>query len=138
MFSKFGVWYSRLLLSIIAGCCVLSLANVSADSNAPMLVVKPDRCIGLHQGQTCYANLAFRWQTPVTGEYCLFDDRMPEPLICWAGNERSAYNYEFAADKNVVYDIRTRLDQQSISQALVKISWVYKSNTKSSSRWRLF
>lgn len=125
-------------LSGVVSACVLSIAGVFADNSAPSLSVRPDRCIALHQGQTCYASLAFRWNTPATGEYCLFDDRKSEPLICWIGDRRVAFKHEFVADRNVVYDIRTRNGQQSLSQVLVKISWVYKSNTESNSRWRLF
>jgi len=138
MFSSKGVYHARLTLGVVACCIVLMFGHVSAQSSSSQLSVKPDRCIALHQGQICYANLVFQWHTPETGEYCLFDDRVSDPLTCWTGDEKVKYKHEFAADKNVVYDIRARSDQQSLSQTLVKISWVYKSNKKSNSRWRLF
>jgi len=138
MFSRRGFWCSSLRPGGIAFACALTTSSAFADNVSPSLGVKPNRCIALHQGQTCYANLSFRWNTPATGEYCLFDDRKSDPLVCWTGNSRLTYKHEFVADSNVVYDIRIRNEQQSLSQAMVKISWVYKSNTESNSRWRLF
>jgi len=81
-------------LRIMAAGCVLIVASASADGIATSLSVKPSRCIALHQGQTCYASLTFRWETPATGEYCLFDERQPDPLVCWAGNKKEAYKHE--------------------------------------------
>jgi len=138
MFSRRGFWFFRLGLGVIVFACVLNIASVFADSNVSSLSVKPNRCIALHQGQTCYMSLSFQWKTPATGEYCLFDDRKSNPLICWIGDRRLSFKHEFVADSNVVYDIRARNERKSLSQALVKISWVYKSNTESNSRWRLF
>lgn len=113
-------------------------ANSNADNSSNTMTVKPNRCIALQQGHTCYATLSFQWAAPVSGEYCLYDEHKSDPIICWVGSALMDYKHEFASDKNVIYDVRLKINQQSLSQTLVKISWVYKSNTKSTSRWRLF
>jgi len=113
-------------------------ANIKADQGSTKFSVRPARCIALHQGQTCYATLKFQWKTPRGSEYCLFDTRLDNPLLCWKGRGSSEHRLEFASDKNVSYEIRDVQSQQTLSDALVKISWVYKSNRKATSRWRLF
>lgn len=112
--------------------------SVHAQSETDLFNVKPNRCIALHQGQTCFMSVRFEWQTPETGDYCLFDDFNSSPLICWSGNGLASFRHEFESSKNVVYEIREKQNQQLILQTLVKISWVYKSNNRSKSRWRLF
>jgi len=131
-------WQLKGTLRVMAIMFVGFSTNLCADNDAFVLNIKPDRCIALHQGQTCYARLSFQWNTPAGGEYCLFDERLAEPLACWPGNKIIEFKHEFASDINVNYHIRSKQSQQSLAQALVKISWVYKANTGSSSRWRLF
>ena len=109
-----------------------------ADTDTATLTVEPGRCIALQQGQTCYANVSLSWTTPIDGEYCVFDDRQTAPILCWNGNSVTSYRVAFESNKNVRYEIRNKSDNQLMAQALVKISWVYKSNTSSTSRWRLF
>ena len=120
--------------------------TANTDTVSISLKVKPSRCIALQQGQSCFADLTFRWSTPETGDYCLFDERQANPLVCWAGNELASYKVAFKSDINVKYEIRTSTDatagstnsEHALAQTLVKISWVYKSNNPSTSRWRLF
>lgn len=128
----------KLALKLIALVFVFGVEFSYADTSTSSLTVKPSRCIALQQGQTCYATLKFQWTTPATGEFCLFDERQTEPLACWVGNQVVSYKQQFESDKNVNYEIRLKMSEQSVAQALVKISWVYKSNTSSTSRWRLF
>jgi len=109
-----------------------------ADSVSSTLTVKPSRCIALQQGQKCFATLKFQWTTPASGEFCLYDERQPDPIVCWVGTTIKAYKQKFESNKNVNYEIRLKMSEQPLARALVKISWIYKSNTSSTSRWRLF
>ncbi len=138
MYSKTGLAIMNLVLKLLGCylCCCISVTN--ADNSSTSLTVKPERCIALQQGQTCYVRLSFKWITPTTGEYCLFDESRTKPLVCWSGNATDSYKLMFRSDKNVNYQIRSKLGEQTLAEALVKISWIYKSNTSSTSRWRLF
>lgn len=118
------------------GICYMGVCY--ADSLSSSLTVKPNRCIALQHGQTCFATLDFQWATPTIGEYCLFDERQTKPLVCWTGDTMDSFKLKFNSDKNVNYEIRLKLSEQTLAVALVKISWIYKSNTSSTSRWRLF
>jgi len=123
---------------IVALLLVISANNARAEESAVTLSVTPDRCIALQQGQTCYATLNFRWETPNVGEFCLFSQAQSDPIVCWVGSSPLPYRHEFASDENVNYEIRLKKAKEVLARTLVKISWVYKSNTKSTSRWRLF
>jgi len=138
MYSKTGLSNMKLVLNVLRFCFICHMGACNADNSSSSLSVKPNRCIALQQGQTCYSTLDFRWKTPTTGEYCLFDERQTKPLVCWTGNTMDSFRQKFKSDKNVNYEIRLKLGDQTLANALVKISWVYKSNTSSTSRWRLF
>ena len=140
MYSRASLSIMKLVLKRLGFCLVFCMGvcrmgECYADSS---LTVKPNQCIALQQGQTCYATLNFQWATPTTGEYCLFDHRQTKPLVCWSGNTMDAFTQKFQSDENVNFEIRLKSSEQALADALVKISWVYRSNTSSTSRWRLF
>lgn len=128
----------RLVLKLAALSLMLALGITHAENPIEDLTVKPDRCIGLQQGQVCFAKLKFTWTTPASGEFCLFDERRADPLVCWIGRSKSTFSQKFESNKNVTYEIRLKNNSEALAQALVKVSWVYKSNNSSTSRWRLF
>ena len=143
MYSKTGLSIMKLVLKRLGFCLffcmdVCCMGVCYADSSTSSLTVKPNQCIALQQGQSCYATLHFQWVTPASGEYCLFDERQTKPLVCWTGNTMGSFKQKFKSDENVNFEIRSKLSEQALADALVKISWVYKSNTSSTSRWRLF
>jgi len=138
MYFKIRLTMVKLLFLLFMAIGLFSPMSVVADDERASLTVKPNRCIALQQGQACFADLKFQWSKLADGEYCLFDSRKQEPLVCWAGNSRSSYKQQFNSRKNVSYEIRSRLGDRLFAQAMVKISWIYKSNNESASRWRLF
>lgn len=138
MYFKNSASIMSVFFKLIAVFFVFASGTIIADKLSATLAIEPSRCIALQQGQACFANLKFQWTNPAPGDYCLFDDRQRDPLLCWAGNTITSYKLQFKARKNVSYEIRKKSGDQPLAQALVKISWVYKSNTSSTSRWRLF
>jgi len=138
MYSEASLSFMKLVLKLIAAYLVFTLGHSYADNHSSVLTVKPNRCVALQQGQACFATLRFQWTTPASGEFCLFDERKQDPLVCWSGNTLAAYKQKFESNKNVKYEIRLKLSEQTLAQTMVKISWIYKSNTSSTSRWRLF
>jgi len=121
-------------------CLILALLanHASADDQQIEFGVKPDRCIALHQGQTCYQKLKFHWRTPASREYCLFQLSEAEPLVCWVGKQQASFVQEFKSDRSIIYQIRIKNQNRSLSAVKVKVAWVYRSSRKSASGWRLF
>lgn len=109
-----------------------------ATERAVTLSVKPSRCVALQQGLSCFATLVFKWTTPESGDFCLYDERQQDPLLCWTGDSVQTYRQEFESATNVNFEIRLKSDNSSLAKTVVKISWVYKSNNSSTSRWRVF
>jgi len=138
MSSKSGIPFMKVLIKLAALSFLLLLGITHADNQSASLSVKPDRCIGLQQGQVCFATLKFKWTTPASGEFCLFDEHRADPLVCWIGDSETTFVEPFESNVNVNYEIRLKSSDEPVAQALVKVSWVYKSNTSSTSRWRLF
>lgn len=119
----------------------MSLLPPGAAAAAPEpagFSAQPDRCIALHQGQVCYQQVTFNWNTPSSGEYCLFQLELPEALTCWNGNQQTSQRIDFASSSSLVYQIRGRGQNEVVSQVTVEVAWVYRSSRKSFSRWRLF
>jgi len=123
---------------IIVTSLALFSNSLFADNASIKLTVKPDRCITLYQGQACYQTLSFNWATPETGEYCLFNQEVSEPLFCWQGNQKQAQKYEFESEQSITYAIFTRDKKQKMAEVKVKVANVYKSKRKNSRNWRLF
>jgi hypothetical protein len=110
----------------------------AADGERLGFTAQPDRCIALHQGQVCYQQVEFRWNTPANGDYCLYQLGLPAALTCWSGNRLSSYTLDFASSSSVVYELRPRDQEQALSRVTVEVAWVYRTTRKSFSRWRLF
>ena len=124
--------YLFLLLAILQSTSVHPAEQVTG------FTVKPDRCIALNQGQLCYQHLDLEWQTEDGEQYCLYQQNLAEPVVCWSGREKSSYQLEFVSDTNIIYQIRVEGQRDVLSQVEVEVAWVYRSTRKSFSRWRLF
>ncbi len=115
--------------------------QIHAESTEPMATafsVKPKRCVALHQGQTCYQKLSFKFDTPYQDNICLFRSTMVDPLICWRGNDLTKYIYEFRGTQSENFYIANRLTNDILAMQEIRVAWVYKSKKKVPSGWRLF
>lgn len=128
----------RLLLLLAKALVLFVVDAVHAADQVAVFTAQPERCIALNRGQVCYQRLRFKWQTAAGARYCLYQDALPAPLVCWNGNERSGHELEFASDRNVVYGIRREGETDNLAQVEVEVAWVYQSNRNGFSRWRLF
>jgi hypothetical protein len=115
-----------------ASCAARAAEQVAA------FTVQPERCIALNRNQVCYQRLTFRWQTAPGARYCLHQEDLAAPLVCWTGAEQSSHAAEFASNRNVSYRIRREGEQEILAAVTVEVAWVYQSNRKSFSRWRMF
>jgi hypothetical protein len=126
---------SLLLVTVAA---LSAACNTRAAEQVAAFTVQPERCIALNQGQMCYQKLVFQWQTSAGSRYCLHEDTVATPLLCWNGAERSSHEIEFASDRNLIYRIRQEGQTEFLASVEVEVAWVYRSTRKSFSRWRLF
>lgn len=131
---------SRSTFMTLPLCMVLALfSTTSLASQADIaLQVSPERCISLHPGQVCYQQLTFSWKTPNDGEYCLYEQNLDTPLVCWVGNSQTQYRYEFEAAQTMQYSLKQKHQQQQLASVKVQVASVYRAPKKSTSNWRLF
>ncbi|MCZ2723463.1 DUF3019 domain-containing protein [Marinomonas sp. 15G1-11] len=123
------------LLSLLL---ILMPSQLVADNQPWYLKVEPNRCIALRQGQTCYQTLVFKWSVPAEKEYCFFQVPDSRPLTCWYGRGVLSYKGNFELDRSTVYQIRIKDKDVSVLETKVKVAWVYKTDRKNYSEWRLF
>jgi hypothetical protein len=128
----------RILIALITIFLAPLAPEVRAANAQAGFIVQPDKCIALHQGQVCYQDLQFNWQTPAGAEYCLYEIPRPEAVVCWTGDQLRSHNLEFASATTTLYQIRTMGSSDVLSEVTVEVAWVYRANRKSFSRWRLF
>lgn len=115
----------------------LLLGGGTSAVSAVELLVKPERCIALNQGQVCYQKVLLQWQTEQNSSFCLRLKGEQEPLQCW--QEVSQGSLEF--------DVQSKVDQgfelvgsegDVVAVTQVEIAWVYKNRNKRQTSWRLF
>lgn len=111
-------------------------ASENTSTQASMLLT-PVRCVALHQGQVCYQNVQISWSSAQAGNYCVYIDNQQQPLRCWQGQAQGSYAYEFASAQSQLLQLKnTQL--QVVAQVTMEVAWVYKSNTRRKTHWRLF
>jgi len=114
-------------------------AQVDAPAAAAALLqLKPNRCVALHQGQVCYQTVQLFWSAPQAGVYCLYQQHSEQPLHCWQDVNAGEYRYEFASDASVQLHLVNEQTKNIVAQAGLQVAWVYKSNTRRETHWRLF
>lgn len=105
---------------------------------AVLLQLKPNRCVALHQGQVCYQDIQLLWSAPQAGHYCLHQQNVAQPLHCWQNVNAGEFRYEFASDASVQLQLVNVQTKTVIAQAGLEVAWVYKTNTRRQTHWRLF
>lgn len=121
--------------------CYGSCLPVSAQEPAqalPELLIKPTRCIALHQGQTCYQKLTIRWRTSISGDYCLYQKGKDQAIFCWQPAAEGSLVYEFSSDTTQTLQLINMKNRQAISETAIQVAWVYNANTRRKTHWRLF
>ncbi|MFT6270474.1 MAG: hypothetical protein ACJAVV_003313 [Alphaproteobacteria bacterium] len=131
----------RLLILLVLFC--LFGKQASADESDYSLNVKPQECVSLYQGQSCYLTLNFVFSAPFAGNYCLYIKGNIEPLQCVSGERQGTFSLEFDTDKNVSFELRNSDEvgdtkNKVLAQAKLTLSWVYKVPNKKRLAWRLF
>jgi len=122
----------------IAGLLLASAAFASAlvVAEDAQLIVKPDKCVALRKGETCYQSVLFRYTAPYKSDVCLVRDDEPEPLICWKNTAKAEFRYSLASSTSIWFHT-INPSQTTTASAVVKVAWVYRQSRKRN-QWRLF
>lgn len=103
-----------------------------------VLILTPNQCISVHQGEQCYVDININWQTPNIGDYCLFSNIEQAPIHCWQGVQSGHIEQELVANENVTFSLRTKNNPTSLADKTLKMTWVYKKSVRARMSWRLF
>lgn len=124
------------VFAVLLGCDSLLLAD---DDPLPAeLMIKPSRCVALHQGQVCYQNIKISWQSEVAGDYCIYWALSKEPLKCWIAQREGVLKYDFQSSKTVVFSLRSMQPVTSEINSEMRVAWVHKARKRKRLNWRLF
>lgn len=107
-------------------------------ADTAQLQLKPTRCVALHQGQVCYQTIQLSWSANQQGNYCLYNQYDDTPVYCWQDAAAGQYQYEFASDSSVELQLLNMQTKTPVAIATIDIAWVYKTNTRRKTHWRLF
>lgn len=119
-----------------ASWLLLLAAGAIRCETAIQLTLKPNKCIALHKGQSCYQTINFYWRTPATGEFCLLAQGQDQPLHCWQGEGAPPFRYEFVGQHSLHFFLRTQGAQ--LVDTEFTVAWVYSSGKRDTGGWRLF
>jgi hypothetical protein len=128
------------MVAVFGLFAIVYVCNLNcAEPEGPgfQLIAKPSRCVALHEGQKCYLNLAFRWQSKEVGRYCLYEENKVEALACWNNATKGEHHLDFESRNSVQYRLRNESNHARYTEVSVTVSWVYNSNTRKTN-WRLF
>ena len=130
----------RFLLHMSAVLLIVCASAASAVEGAisAKLVLTPEQCIALHQGQKCYVDIEINWVTQRQADYCLFSSQQQEAIMCWEGKTAGTFKREIVAIDNVYFQLKQTGRVDVLSSGELEMAWVYKKNTRARSSWRMF
>ncbi|WP_340676706.1 DUF3019 domain-containing protein [Paraglaciecola sp.] len=102
------------------------------------LHIKPNTCVSLHQGQTCFVNLTISWNMANSNDYCLYSSAQPTPIKCWIASNQGVITQDFSAEQTLHFYLKLDKSNTVVAESELSISWVYKKQQKSRLTWRLF
>lgn len=104
----------------------------------PYLAAKPQKCVTLNEGRTCYARIELTWKIPSVniGKFCLVEQESQEKLYCFTHQHRNSIKVEFESNKTRTYQL-INAEQKVIAQTHVEVNWVYEASPRKR-RWRVF
>lgn len=129
--------FSKFIVLLILAGTGSSNAQEANEQRTVSLTLTPTKCVSLHQGQVCYADVAVRWQSNANDSFCLFSTTQEHPLACWDNASAGTFEGEIASDSNVVFTLTNRNAVIPLATAEMKMAWVYKKK-RSSVSWRVF
>lgn len=129
--------YLSVLLTVLLAPVVSAESVTSTVAQQSELQLSPNKCIALRKGRECFASIEIKWFTTITGDYCLRREIDNMIINCWSGQTQGEFLYFFRSAEKENLQLVVKGTQRVVSQAQVKVSWVYKSRRKKG-RWRIF
>lgn len=109
-------------------------AQLSAQAKFSAL---PAKCVTLTQGRQCFSTVTFTWQTPIKGNYCIYQVGNKKALDCWFNQQQNTTTFEFESSQTVHYQLVAYDFDKVIAETAIEVSWVHKASPRKR-RWRLF
>ena len=126
------------LVFLISGFNASVIADESKNTSVIDFWVKPKRCVSNYKGQTCEKQLRLGWKVGGAEQYCLFRSTEKEALICWNSQSSTSYRTKFKSNRNEVFQIRLKENDQVVAEVEVIVEWVYRAGKNNNRGWRLF
>ncbi len=124
---------------ILAFSCLLFSKNTAADEiKEHSIILTPNRCIALHQGQICYQTININWSTNRISDYCLYRKNTEQAIYCWNSSQQGQWHYEFASSSTETLQLIDTKENILIDETTIEVAWVYKANTRRKTHWRVF
>jgi hypothetical protein len=130
----------HLSLTFISLMLVMTTINLQAENDefGVKIIVKPNQCIALYQGQECYVDIDLAWSAGQIGDYCLYSSQQVKALQCWNNKSNGSYKKEVVSSEDITFTIKLRGLDNTLASAVLKMAWVYRKNSQAKSAWRLF
>ena len=140
--SKVKKQLQRLLLQIKTSCLLILLLAISSVANATeiqaSMMVSPEQCVAMRQGQACYVSVQLSWLVATPGNYCLYTSGADKALNCWENTTEGELKKSFDSKVNLEFSLRRQNDSLSVATAVVKMAWVHKKKGQPRKSWRIF
>ena len=122
---------------------MISIASITLqaadDDKIVNLILKPNQCVALHQGQKCYSDIELSFTSSKISDYCLYSStKVNQPLKCWTNSSNGQYTNEIYTVKNIVFTLKQKGSNKVSATAVLEMAWVYRKNSRAKSAWRLF
>ncbi|HEY7774584.1 MAG TPA: DUF3019 domain-containing protein [Marinagarivorans sp.] len=101
------------------------------------LVIKPQKCVSLHEGQICYQQVTFQWLSAKEQPLCLYLVGSSKPMTCATTSERISFTLDFKASNEQTFELRSS-GGDIVSTATIEVVSVYKGKRRATTGWRLF
>ena|GEM_PF-729794 len=108
------------------------------QSDIAHLLAKPERCVALHKGQTCYQKINFNWSVDISGDYCLVEYTSNDIIECWKNSKQGSLKYDMQSTTDLLFYLIEEKTRERIASVKLTVAWVYKKNRQRQTTWRLF
>lgn len=126
---------------IIVGLTTGALMNPmtsQANQSPYQLVVSPQQCVAMRQGQTCYVDVTIKWQAANVGDYCLHASTTSKPLQCWQQIQNAKFSQEMASKENITFTLQAKHSETILAKGSLAMAWVYDKKSRKNVSWRMF
>lgn len=134
---------SFIFYALILFFCSTTSSPANANDDSYSLTLKPQECVSLYRGQTCYLTLNFSFSAPVSGQYCVYLKDDNKRLQCAPEGSTGEFSFEFETNKDLIFemrvaDVNSDKNKTVLASSVLTVSWVYEIPKKKRLDWRLF